>query len=75
MSLQVPVNSWFDDMSDTELRDLIPFFEQLSKMDDVYSVLRNSNHAAGSHNNTQPNGVNFIAPPSLHHVNGLIHPS
>ncbi|KAG8201629.1 hypothetical protein JTE90_012699 [Oedothorax gibbosus] len=73
----VPVNSWFDDMSDTELRDLIPFFEQLSKMDDVYSVLRNSNHAAGSHN-MQPNGgLNFIAPPpsSLHHVNGLIHPS
>ncbi|XP_054720240.1 carboxy-terminal domain RNA polymerase II polypeptide A small phosphatase 1-like isoform X2 [Uloborus diversus] len=71
----VPVNSWFDDMSDTELRDLIPFFEQLSKMDDVYSVLRNSNHAAGSH--PQPNTVNgshFITPP-LQHVNGLMQPS
>uniref|UniRef100_A0A8C7Z3F9 protein-serine/threonine phosphatase n=1 Tax=Oryzias sinensis TaxID=183150 RepID=A0A8C7Z3F9_9TELE len=27
----VPVESWFDDMSDTELLDLIPFFEKLSK--------------------------------------------
>ncbi|GIZ00486.1 carboxy-terminal domain RNA polymerase II polypeptide A small phosphatase 1 [Caerostris extrusa] len=68
----VPVNSWFDDMSDTELRDLIPFFEQLSKMEDVYSVLRNSNHAAGSH--THPNTINgphFIT----QHVNGLMQPS
>ncbi|XP_064465954.1 carboxy-terminal domain RNA polymerase II polypeptide A small phosphatase 1-like isoform X2 [Ornithodoros turicata] len=42
----VPVGSWFDDMSDTELRDLVPFFEKLSKVDDVYTVLRNSNNAA-----------------------------
>ncbi|KAK1789081.1 hypothetical protein P4O66_015030 [Electrophorus voltai] len=35
----VPVASWFDDMSDTELLDLIPFFERLSKVDDVYAVL------------------------------------
>lgn len=72
---QVPVNSWFDDMSDTELRDLIPFFEQLSKMDDVYSVLRNSNHAAGSH--PQPNTLNgshFISP-QIQHVNGFMQPS
>lgn len=39
-SLQVPVASWFDNMSDTELHDLLPFFEQLSRVDDVYSVLR-----------------------------------
>lgn len=38
--LQVPVISWFDDMSDTELLDLIPFFEKLSRVDDVYSVLK-----------------------------------
>ncbi|XP_042202164.1 CTD (carboxy-terminal domain, RNA polymerase II, polypeptide A) small phosphatase-like a isoform X3 [Callorhinchus milii] len=36
----VPVQSWFDDMSDTELQDLIPFFEGLSKEDDVYSMLQ-----------------------------------
>ncbi|XP_045435370.1 CTD small phosphatase-like protein isoform X2 [Pipistrellus kuhlii] len=35
----VPVQSWFDDMTDTELLDLIPFFEGLSREDDVYSVL------------------------------------
>ncbi|KAB0798646.1 hypothetical protein PPYR_09639 [Photinus pyralis] len=40
----VPVASWFDDMSDSELLDLIPFFEKLSKMDSVYTVLCNSNH-------------------------------
>ncbi|XP_046461531.1 carboxy-terminal domain RNA polymerase II polypeptide A small phosphatase 1-like [Daphnia pulex] len=42
----VPVASWFDDMSDSELLDLIPFFERLSQVDNVYTVLRNSNHAA-----------------------------
>ncbi|XP_023665748.2 uncharacterized protein [Paramormyrops kingsleyae] len=36
----VPVASWFDDMSDTELLDLIPFFERLSKVEDVYAVLK-----------------------------------
>ncbi|XP_028993128.1 carboxy-terminal domain RNA polymerase II polypeptide A small phosphatase 1 isoform X2 [Betta splendens] len=36
----VPVASWFDDMSDTELLDLIPFFEGLSKAEDVYAILR-----------------------------------
>lgn len=36
----VPVASWFDDMSDTELLDLIPFFEKLSKVDNVYTVLK-----------------------------------
>lgn len=41
---QVPVASWFDDMNDSELLDLIPFFEKLSKMDNVYTVLCNSNH-------------------------------
>ena len=38
-NLQVPVVSWFDDMSDTELLDLIPFFERLSKVDDIYAFL------------------------------------
>lgn len=37
---QVPVASWFDNMADTELLDLLPFFEGLSRVDDVYSVLR-----------------------------------
>ncbi|XP_013778770.1 carboxy-terminal domain RNA polymerase II polypeptide A small phosphatase 1-like [Limulus polyphemus] len=42
----VSVASWFEDSTDTELRDLIPFFEKLSKKDSVYSLLQNSNHAA-----------------------------
>jgi len=35
----IPIDSWFDDMSDTELLDLIPFLEELTKVDDVCSVL------------------------------------
>ncbi|MEQ2205503.1 hypothetical protein XENOCAPTIV_001019 [Xenoophorus captivus] len=38
---KVPVQSWFDDMNDTELLDLLPFFEGLSKEDEVYGVLQN----------------------------------
>lgn len=30
-------------MNDTELMDLLPFLEQLAKVDNVYSLLRNSN--------------------------------
>uniref|UniRef100_A0A8C9YU86 Mitochondrial import inner membrane translocase subunit TIM50 n=1 Tax=Sander lucioperca TaxID=283035 RepID=A0A8C9YU86_SANLU len=37
----VPVQSWFDDMNDTELLDLLPFFEGLSKEEEVYGVLQN----------------------------------
>jgi RNA polymerase II subunit A small phosphatase-like protein len=35
----VPVASWFDDMSDTELLDLVPLFESLAKVDSAYSLL------------------------------------
>ena len=49
-SLQVPVASWFDDMSDTELIDLVPFFEALAKVDSVYSVLKNANVTTTNHN-------------------------
>lgn len=48
---KVPVQSWFDDMTDSELRDLIPFFERLSKIDSVYSVLCNSNQPYAAINN------------------------
>lgn len=44
--VQVPVASWFDDMSDTELLDLIPFFERLSKVDNVYTVLKQQGTAS-----------------------------
>ncbi|XP_032671086.1 carboxy-terminal domain RNA polymerase II polypeptide A small phosphatase 1 isoform X2 [Odontomachus brunneus] len=40
----VPVASWFDDMTDSELLDLIPFFEKLSNVKNIYTVLCNSNH-------------------------------
>ncbi|XP_043841996.1 CTD small phosphatase-like protein isoform X1 [Dromiciops gliroides] len=40
----VPVQSWFDDMADTELLDLIPFFEGLSREEDVYGMLQKFGH-------------------------------
>lgn len=40
----MPVKSWFDDPTDSELLDLIPLFEKLSKVDSVYTVLCNSNN-------------------------------
>ncbi|NXD17334.1 CTDS2 phosphatase, partial [Nothocercus nigrocapillus] len=35
----VPVQSWFDDMADTELLNLLPVFEELSGAEDVYASL------------------------------------
>lgn len=37
--LQVPVVSWFDDVDDAELLNLLPVFEELSGADDVYARL------------------------------------
>jgi RNA polymerase II subunit A small phosphatase-like protein len=36
----VPCVSWFDDMDNKELLELTPFFEQLSKAENIYSVLK-----------------------------------
>jgi len=44
----VPVASWFDDMNDQELLDLLPFLESLSKVDNIYSVLRNAQKTLGT---------------------------
>ncbi|CAE1143045.1 CTDSP [Acanthosepion pharaonis] len=35
----VPVTSWFDDEDDRELYDLIPYFENLANLDNVYTAL------------------------------------
>ncbi|XP_033113794.1 carboxy-terminal domain RNA polymerase II polypeptide A small phosphatase 1-like isoform X2 [Anneissia japonica] len=40
----IPVVSWFDDVSDTELLDIIPLLERISKLDNVYTILRKENH-------------------------------
>lgn len=37
------MTSWFDDPNDTELLDLIPFFEGLSKVDNVLTILGQNN--------------------------------
>eukprot|EP00761_Pharyngomonas_kirbyi_P003028 gb/GECH01003032.1/.p1 GENE.gb/GECH01003032.1/~~gb/GECH01003032.1/.p1 ORF type:complete len:368 (+),score=85.13 gb/GECH01003032.1/:1-1104(+) len=37
----IPITSWFDDPSDTELIDMIPFLSQIANADSVYSHLKN----------------------------------
>ncbi|CAG9803801.1 unnamed protein product [Chironomus riparius] len=49
----VPVKSWFDDISDTELLELIPLFEKLSKVDSVYTILSSKNTNSNSNLITQ----------------------
>ena len=61
---QVPVTSWFDDPNDTELMDLIPFFEALDKVDNVLSVLgQNHSFQAPSSSSPSPSSSPFHNPP------------
>jgi len=48
----VPVQSWFDDMNDRELLDLIPFLENLSKVDSVYRILNDATGKGGGNSGT-----------------------
>ncbi|KAH9390197.1 Carboxy-terminal domain RNA polymerase II polypeptide A small phosphatase 1 [Tyrophagus putrescentiae] len=57
----VPVASWFQDMSDTELNDLIPFFERLSKVDNIYKVLKNAQMA---NSNLMPVATSITSSPN-----------
>ena len=59
-SFQVPVASWFDDMNDRELLDLIPFFERVSKADNVYALLK-SGVATGNANGNSGGGGGVMA--------------
>ena len=36
----IPITSWFDDKTDTALKELIPFLQELVKAEDVRPVLR-----------------------------------
>ena len=54
----IPVQSWFDDASDTELLDLLPILDRLRDVDNVYSVLRNANHPRS------PPPPSSVSPPS-----------
>jgi len=44
----VGVTSWFDEMNDTELLDLLPFFERLARADNVYSLLKTMSESPAS---------------------------
>jgi len=37
----IPCTSWFNDPTDTELLDLIPFLEDLTRVENVMAVLDN----------------------------------
>lgn len=52
-SFNILVKSWFDDISDTELLELIPLFEKLSKVDSVYTILSSKNTNSNSNLITQ----------------------
>lgn len=41
----VPIDSWFDDENDIELLELIPFLEDLTKVDNVMTVLDTSHRS------------------------------
>lgn len=58
----VPCTSWFDDSHDTELLDLIPYFEKLATCDSVYSVLKqqsNTSSMQNSLNHQMAHGGNY----------------
>ena len=44
----MPVASWFDDMNDRKLLDLIPFLENISKVDSVYRILNDATNKGNS---------------------------
>lgn len=50
--LQISVSSWFDDVNDSELRDLIPFLEELATSDNVYRQLQVPNNGFVVSSNT-----------------------
>lgn len=62
----IPCASWFDDMNDRELLDLIPLLEQLSQADAVYRLLKetfNSNKAEGGQGALHPSSQFNKKPP------------
>jgi len=64
----VPCTSWFDDANDTELLELIPFFEKLAACDNVYSVLKhqsNTNSLNSSLNTSNHVNQNFYQQQSI----------
>jgi len=46
----IAVSSWFDDVNDHELRDLVPFLEELAKTDNVYRLLQTPSNGNMSNN-------------------------
>lgn len=54
----VPCTSWFDDPDDTELLDLVPYFEKIAASDNVYSVIKHQssgNNISNMNNHIQQN--------------------
>ena len=51
----VPCTSWFDDMHDSELMELIPHFERLAATDNIYALLKPQPSPTNTMNNGQLN--------------------
>ena len=53
------MSSWFDDMNDRELLDLIPFLEKLSQVESVYGLLaakfKSNNGSSATESQVIPN--------------------
>ncbi|KAG5682022.1 hypothetical protein PVAND_011414 [Polypedilum vanderplanki] len=64
----VPVKSWFDDTTDTELLELIPLFEKLSKVDSVYTILSSKNGNSNSNLITTLTSSSSIVTSSQQHI-------
>lgn len=48
----VPVISWFDDPTDTELLDILPFLEAIAESEDVYTVLQSQGFTSHAQEST-----------------------
>lgn len=64
--------SWFDDMSDRELLDLIPFFEQLARTDDIFSFILNANLPISLTNSITPSPSPTNQQSSTNDVNAVM---
>ena len=61
----VPCTSWFDDMDDRVLLELIPFFDELSGSEDIYSLLRTIQHKTEGGGSYHPGPPPASPPPPL----------
>jgi Dullard-like phosphatase family protein len=65
--------SWFDDMQDTELLELIPHFEHLASVENIYSVLGQQQTNNNNNNNNKFPSNNIPISIYIHHQQQQLH--